>query len=126
VSDKNKDVNFVAVSHSDVGSTEKWVIAVGGEWNVKVIVDSERDLYSQWALGVASFYHVLNPFSLYSAWQLGKQENIWNKPTESGSRWQLSGSFAADIDGVVRWAKVSKAADDIPDFHEAVKAVGHT
>lgn len=121
---KNKDVNFVAISHSDEQATEKWVIAVGGEWDTKVIVDQEREIYAQWGLGVSSAWHVLNPWSMYSAYKLGKQQGIWNKPTESGSRWQTSGSFAVDAEGVVRWSKVAKAADDIPDFQEALKSIG--
>jgi hypothetical protein len=121
---KNKDVNWVAISHSDEQSTEKWVIAVGGEWDVQVIVDDQRELYAQWGLGTSSVWHVMNPWSLYSVYKLGKAENIWNKPTESGSRWQTSGSFAVDNDGIVRWAVVAKAADDIPDFNVALKSIG--
>ena len=47
----------------------------------------------------------------------------WNRPTESGSRWQTSGSFAVDRNGVVRWGGPAGRADFIPDFEEAVKAV---
>jgi hypothetical protein len=120
---KNKEVNFVAVSHSDKEATEKWVIAVGGEWETQVIVDSEREIYAQWGLGVSSAWHVLNPWSMYSVYKLGKQEGIWNKPTESGNRWQTSGSFAVDGEGIVKWSKIAKAADDIPNFKEALKSV---
>ncbi|TVY22817.1 hypothetical protein LHYA1_G008275 [Lachnellula hyalina] len=121
---KHPEINFVAVSHSDEEATEKWVISVGGEWDVHVVVDAERELYAQWGLGVASTWHVLNPWSMYSVYQLGKKENIWNLPTESGSRWQTSGSFAVDGDGAVRWTGVAKAADSIPDFRDALKALG--
>lgn len=121
---KHPEINFVAVSHSDEEATEKWVISVGGEWDVHVVVDVERELYAQWGLGVASTWHVLNPWSMYSVYQLGKKENIWNLPTESGSRWQTSGSFAVDGEGAVRWTGVAKAADDIPDFRDALKALG--
>ncbi|KAG0646857.1 hypothetical protein D0Z07_6235 [Hyphodiscus hymeniophilus] len=121
---KNKDVNFVAVSHSDLEATEKWVIAVGGEWEAKVIVDSDRETYAQWGLGVSSAWHVLSPWSMYSVYKLGKQDGIWNKPTESGSRWQTSGSFAVDGNGVVKWARISKTADDLPDFREALNSIG--
>lgn len=126
LADKNKDVNFVAISHSDEQSTEKWVISVGGEWDVRVLVDAERELYALWGLGTSSSWHVLNPWSLYNTYKLGKYENIWNKPTESGSRWQTSGSFAVDKEGVIRWAKVASAASDIPDLDEALKSVGTT
>jgi len=121
---KHPEVNFIAISHSDQAATDKWVIAVGGEWDVSVMVDTERQLYAQWGLGMSSLWHVLNPWSLYSVYKLGKQEKIWNLPTESGNRWQTSGSFAVDKDGTVRWARVAQAADDIPDFKEALKTIG--
>lgn len=47
----------------------------------------------------------------------------FNRPTESGSRWQKSGSFAVDKTGVVKWGGAAERADWIPDFEEAVKAV---
>jgi hypothetical protein len=49
---------------------------------------------------------------------------VWNRPTESGSRWQTAGSFAVDVGGVIRWVHVAKAADDISDFKAAVGSLG--
>lgn len=89
-----------------------------------MVVDVERETYAQWGLGVSSAWHVLNPWSLYSVYRLGKQEKIWNKPTESGNRWQTSGSFAIDERGVVKWTKVASAADDVPNFKDALEALG--
>jgi hypothetical protein len=100
------------------------VVSVGGEWSIDIIVDTERQLYSGWGLGVSSAWHVLNPWTMYSVYKLAKDEKIWNKGTESGTRWQTAGSFAVDAEGVVRWAQVAKAADDLPDFKGAMKAVG--
>lgn len=57
-------------------------------------------------------------------YKLGKSEGIWNRPTESGNRWQTSGSWAVDGMGVVRWGGAAKAADEIPDFKGALLAVG--
>jgi len=91
---------------------------------VKVVVDAEREVYAQWGLGVSSAWHVLNPWSMYSLYKLGTTEKIWNKPTESGNRWQTAGSFAVDGEGAVRWTRAAKAADDVPDFNEALKALG--
>lgn len=54
---------------------------------------------------------------------LGKGEGIWNRPTESGSRWQTAGSWAVDGEGVVRWGGLSKSADDVPTFGESVKVL---
>lgn len=124
LSNKHPEIAFIAVSHSDQGATDKWVISVGGEWSVEIIVDTERQLYAGWGLGVSSTWHVLNPWSIYSVYKLAKDEKIWNKGTESGTRWQTAGSFAVDAEGVVRWVQVAKAADDLPDLKEAMKAVG--
>lgn len=65
-----------------------------------------------------------SPWVLYSVYRLGKEEGIWNLAAESGSRWQISGAFAVDGEGVVKWAHVDKAADDVPDLKHAVKALG--
>ena len=116
-------VRFIAVSHSDAPSTEKWIDAVSGAGSVQVIVDSSREIYAHWGLGTSSFWHVLNPSGLWNVYQLGKKDNIWNRPTESGTRWQISGSFAVDQKGVVRWGQAAPSADWIPDFEEAIQAV---
>ena len=120
---KETSVSFIAVSHSSSASTEKWLEAIGGSGNVHVIVDPERELYSQWGLGVSGWRHVLSPGGLWSAYTLGKEEGIWNRPTESGSRWQTAGSFAVDAQGTVRWGGVADRADEIPDFDDAIKAL---
>lgn len=121
---RHPEANFIAVSHSSAQATEDWVIAVGGEWDTRVITDEERSLYPLWGLGISNAWHVLNPWSLYSVYTLGKSEGIWNRPTESGSRWQTAGSWAVDGSGIVRWGGVAKAADEIPDFKTALLAVG--
>ena len=121
-------INFVAVSHSDQPSTDHWLSAIGGDTpsNLSVVVDDERKLYAAWGLGVSSFWHVLSPGGLYAVYRLGKEEGIWNRPTESGSRWQTSGSFAVDGKGIVRWGGPSARADEIPAFEDAVKATDGT
>lgn len=126
LSNEYKDVHFIAVSHSNEDHTARWVTQVGGEWDTDVIVDEERDIYSQWGLDISSTWHVFNPWSLYTVYKMGKEENIWNKPTESGNRWQTSGAFAVGADGTVRWEHVCKTADDIPDLNAAVAALGVT
>lgn len=67
---------------------------------------------------------MLNPGSMWSVWKLGRQEGIWNRPPESGSRWQSAGTWAVDGEGIVRWGGVCERADEIPDFAEAVSALG--
>ena len=117
------EMHFVAVSHSDTAATERWLASVDGTGQVQTLVDSERTMYAQWGLGVSSFWHVLNPWSLWSVYKTGQQEGIWNKPTESGNRWQTAGSFAVDRQGIVRWSRKAETADEVVDFHEAVQLV---
>lgn len=87
------------------------------------MVDEEREVYAAWGLGVSGYGHVLSPSSMYSVWKLGREEGIWNRPTESGSRWQVSGSFGVDGEGVVKWGGAAERADEIPEFEDAVAAV---
>lgn len=89
-----------------------------------MLVDEGRDLYAKWGLGLSNTWHAFNPMSLYSVYRLGADEGIWNRTTESGSRWQKSGAFAVDGDGTVRWLHISKTADDIPHFEVALEALG--
>ena len=90
---------------------------------MRIIVDDKRELYGKWGLGVSSAWHVLNPWSLYAVYTLGKKEGIWNKPTESGTRWQTSGSFSVSEDGTIKWFAIPDAADKLPNFEEAAKAL---
>lgn len=117
------DINFVAISHSDQQSTEKWLNDLEGTGSVTVIVDVERQVYARWGLGVVSWGHVLNPAALVNAWKLGKEQGIWNRPTESGSRWQSSGYWAVDQEGYVRWGGPAARADEVLSVDEAVKAL---
>ena len=55
--------------------------------------------------------------------KVGREEKIWNRPTESGSRWQISGTFAVDGNGVVRYVQVAQAADEIGDFEKALQSL---
>ncbi|KAI1106848.1 hypothetical protein F4804DRAFT_299251 [Jackrogersella minutella] len=119
-----KDVNFIAVSHSSPEATERWVVEVGGNWDVNVVVDYERELYNQWGLGVSNTWHVFSPVTLFKTLRLAKDEHIWNQPTEGGSRWQTSGAFALRRDGLVKWVKVAASADDLPDLEAALTALG--
>ena len=60
---------------------------------------------------------------MWSVYKLGKNEGIWNRPTESGSRWQTAGSFAVDDDGVVRWVQVARGADDVAELAKGVEVL---
>jgi hypothetical protein len=60
---------------------------------------------------------------MMSAYRLGKDRGIWNRPTESGSRWQAGGNFAVDAEGVVKWGGVAGRADEVVDFEDVVKVL---
>ena len=114
----------MAVSHSAEDSTARWVESVGGAGSIKVIVDSERKVYGHYGLGISSFWSVLNPWSMAEVFKLGRNQNIWNRPTESGSRWQSAGLFAVDSQGIVRYSHPSQTTDDLGELDKALKAVG--
>ncbi|KAJ7149742.1 hypothetical protein C8R43DRAFT_887808 [Mycena crocata] len=114
------DVHFIAVSHSDQEATQRWLDAVGGAGMVEIIVDADRDIFALWGLGISSLGHFMNPAGLWAAYRLGREEGIWNRPTESGNRWQTSGSFAVDGEGTVTWGGAMKRADEVPNFEDAV------
>ncbi|EGX91640.1 hypothetical protein CCM_05798 [Cordyceps militaris CM01] len=124
LSDRQPGLHCIAVSHSSSETTEKWIPQVGGAWSTDVVIDEGRDLYAQWGLGLSDVWHMSGPSVLYSVYRLGTDEGVWNRPTESGTRWKIGGAFAVDEGGVVRYAHASKAADDLPDINSAAQAVG--
>ncbi|CAK5283231.1 unnamed protein product [Mycena citricolor] len=119
----NSHVRFVAVSHSDDSATNAWVEALGGPGSVEILIDAGREVYALWGLGISSFSHFMSPSGLWAVYQLGKTDGIHVRSTESGSRWQTSGSFAVDGEGIVRWGHPMASAGEIPDFREALRAV---
>lgn len=96
---------------------------MGGAGQVEVIVDANRTTYGRWGLGLSSLWHTLNPWSLSNVFTLGREEKIWNRPTESGSRWQTAGTFAVDRNGIVKYVQVAKTADEIGDFDKAAESL---
>lgn len=122
ISEEHQDIQCIAVSHSSAEATERWIPQVGGTWNVQVIVDEERDLYALWGLGTSSTWYALAPTVLWSAYKLGTTEGIWNRPAESGSKWQTGGAFAVDRLGYVTWSHPSRSADDMPDIGKALES----
>lgn len=123
LAEEHKDVHFIAVSHSDKPSTDTWTESIGGAGDVEIVVDDARKIYAAYGLGVASFWHVLNPWSMGEVFRLATQEKIKNRPTQSGTRWQTSGMFAIDASGVVKYSHPSKTTDDLGDAVAAVDAV---
>ena len=124
IAEAHPSIRAVAISHSTEASTRKWVADAGGPGKIHVIVDPEREVYAKWGLGVSGWLHLANPAAFWSAYQLGKTEGIWNRPTESGSRWQTAGSYAVDGGGVVRWGGPAGRSDEVARFEDGVGALG--
>ncbi|KAJ5266843.1 hypothetical protein N7478_009651 [Penicillium angulare] len=126
------DINFVAISHSNQQSTDKWLEAVGGpkegtsSESVTVIVDAERNIYAKWGLGTVSWGHLFSPGGLLAVYKMGKDQGVWNRPTESGSRWQSSGNWAVDGEGYVRWGGPATRVDEVVDIAEVMDALKST
>ncbi|KAF1830756.1 hypothetical protein BDW02DRAFT_572708 [Decorospora gaudefroyi] len=120
------NIRFVAVSHSDRASTDRWLASLpepskNNQPNLTIVVDAEREAYAAYGLGTTSFWHVLG--SISSVAKLGKEDGINVRPTESGSRWQAAGNFGIDGEEVVRWSRKDERADDVPNFKDGVDAV---
>lgn len=73
-------IHFAAVSHSNQSATDKWLEAIGGAENVHISVDSDREIFAQWGLGVCSFWHILSPANMWSLYELGREQGIVSKP----------------------------------------------
>jgi hypothetical protein len=116
--ESHPEITFIAVSHSDRPSTDNWLQAVGGQGKVQVIVDDRRELYAKFGLGTSSFWHVLNPWSMGNVFSLARA-GTKNRPTESGNRWQTSGTYVIK-DGKIVGGGPAKAADDTPNLEKLV------
>jgi len=119
------DMDFIAVSHSDQESTDRWLASLpdpskNTQSNLHIVVDAEREAYAAWGLGTSSLWHILG--SVLGASKL-KEDGINVRSTESGTRWQTAGNFAVDGQGIVKWSRKDERADDMPDFNDGLDAV---
>ncbi len=121
------DIDFIAVSHSDEASTEKWRKSLPEPStepsNLRLVIDDKVETYAAWGLGISGWLHALSPGQLWNVYKSG-QVGLNVRPTESGSRWQASGWYAIDEQGIVRWGNAASRADDVPDFEKAVESLG--
>lgn len=123
MAEQNPEVQCIAISHSDQPATEKWLKDVGGAGKVEVVVDSRQESFSNYGLGLSSVWAVLNPSSLSAAINIGKAEGYGVRPTESGSRWQEAGLFAADAGGKIAYSHKAQTSDDLGDLETAMRSV---
>ncbi|CAD6899823.1 unnamed protein product [Tilletia controversa] len=91
---------------------------------VKIIADPEHKVYASWGVGSLSVLGLWWPPALFNLAVLAYKEGIVNTPTRQGSwRYQNSGGFAVDQQGVVRWSKIARHPGDMCDYEEAGKKV---
>jgi hypothetical protein len=126
IATSHSDIHFVAVSHSDQSSTDRWSAnlpdpARNSQSNLEIVIDVGRETYAAWGLGISSFWHVIG--SIPSVSKLDKEDGIKVRSTESGNRWQTAGNFAVDGHGIVKWSRKDERADDMPNFQEGIDAL---
>ncbi|KAF2638145.1 hypothetical protein P280DRAFT_471806 [Massarina eburnea CBS 473.64] len=118
-------IHFIAISHCTPDATAEWTKALGGAWNVDVVVDQSRELYAAWGLAISSWAHLLNPRNGYSQVMLGKTEGVWGqKVGEGGCRWQTGGAYAVDAKGIVQWGGPMASVDEHVVLEDGCKALG--
>ncbi|KJZ75835.1 hypothetical protein HIM_04659 [Hirsutella minnesotensis 3608] len=143
-------VTCIAVSHSSLQATRKWIDLLGGAWNVDVVVDEDRAVYAAWGLGVAGVWHLFNPTTQVQGWrekgwlgekvaeavqrrggvQSSRTPNSTAAPGADadddasnvlGNKWQEAGAFAVDGRGTVVWGGKAQRADDVMDLDEGIR-----
>lgn len=134
---EHPDVEFVAITHGDPEIATEWCEEIGlgtvtlagadasvsmchdvTDTGVRMLVDEDRSLYAEWGLGRAGWWHLLHP--RVTVGSIRAMLAGYRDRTTSGNRWQQSGLFAVDADGVVRSVHVAKTADDLPNVDVAV------
>ena len=146
---QNPDIYCIAISHSDRISTVNWIESLqlpnsNGQAtashftappdaitetrrslppNLYLISNPDRTLFGRYGLGTSSLGHVLSPSGLAAVIKLGREDGIWNKPTESGSRWQTAGAFAVSSDTRIVWSWIARRADDMANLQDAFEAI---
>jgi alkyl-hydroperoxide reductase/thiol specific antioxidant family protein len=118
---RHDELDWIAVSHAPAAATERWYHAIGGSGDVRLLIDTERVSYAAWGLGRSSLGHFMGRRSLSEVGRLAKR-GIRNRHPD-GTRWQRSGTFALDADGMVRWHHVPAHAGDLPPLADAVAAL---
>jgi hypothetical protein len=114
-------IQWIAISHAPTEATTHWCRAIGGCDGVSVTSDPNRTTYHRWGLGRTSLGHFLGRQSLTGAMSLARS-GIRNRHPH-GTRWQMAGTFAVDLAGIVRWRHLPAHAGDVPDLEPAVKAL---
>jgi hypothetical protein len=117
---RHPEIEWIAVSHAGLESTDTWCAAIGASHRVRLVIDEERSAYGAWGLGISSLRHFAGGRSLSAVAELARK-GIRNRHP-AGSRWQQAGTFAIGADGEVVWRHVPKHAGALPDLRDAAVA----
>ncbi|KAL1297360.1 hypothetical protein AAFC00_004901 [Neodothiora populina] len=127
---KHKNLHVIIVQHSEEKETEEWFERIGAKAaftdssRYTLIADPSRELYAAWGIGVLPWTGMVNGNVMGALKSLKESDGIDLTPTGKGSwRWQNSGGFAVDSQGVVKWRKVAVDSSDMCDYSEAAGTV---
>lgn len=101
--------------------TDEWVAALGGKGQIELVIDTSRELYGKWGLGLTGVSHTFGWTALSQVVSLAWQEGIYNRPTK-GTRWQSSGFFGV-VDGKIVYSKAASSANEVPNFGEIAEGM---
>ena len=141
----NGAIRCVAVSHSSAEATKKWLDYLGGAWDIEIIIDEDRSVYSAWGLGLGNIWYLLNPTTQKEGWKAkgwlgdkvaeaveksgpvvklkekGGNDQDDGAVTTMGNKWQEAGAFAVDVNGTVIWGGKAVRADDVMNLDEGAQ-----
>lgn len=90
---------------------------------IKLVADISRQTYGDLGIGYLSFAALFSG-KMWSALFKLKEAGIVNTKTETGSnRYQNSGGFSVDKNGIVRYVKLAQHAGDMVPYEEAVVTI---
>ncbi|CCG81690.1 Predicted protein [Taphrina deformans PYCC 5710] len=115
-------LNYFVVSHASKADTNEWVAALGGAGQIEVLIDTSREVYGRWGLGLTGVSHTFGWSALSQVVALAWNESIYNRPTK-GTRWQSSGFFAVSSDSKVVYTKAAENAADIPNLGDLAEGL---
>lgn len=127
---ENAKLHVIIVQHSQEDETRKWFTRIGGEEALPdksrytLVADPDRKIYAAWGIGQLGWTGMINGTVMKALKVLKDDEGIDLSQTGKGSyRWQNSGGFAVDPEGLIRWRKLAESSADMCDYVEAAKAV---
>ncbi|WWC58127.1 uncharacterized protein I303_100662 [Kwoniella dejecticola CBS 10117] len=127
---KDGRLRVIIVQHAEEEQVESWFNEIGGPKlfpdgsRYTLLPDPSRETYAQWGIGQLPWLGMISPSVINNMNDLKKADNIDLRPTGVGSyRWQNSGGFAVDEEGILRWRKIAQDSSDICDYSEATKSV---